>query len=261
VTVRRPAPLDFGARFRTPEWSSTGFCTASPRDGILVVGDQLIETAWQLASRQDAETRRILDETVVLLAHANPDGQELVSNWYMRQPVPAKRSYGGLPRLYQKYIGHDNNRDFFLGAMKESANLNRQLYVEWIPQILYNHHQSSPTGTIVAGPPYRDPFNHVYDPALVTTLDGVGAAMAHRLHHLDRHQLVEPAPEPARKVAVVLEQDGDAVAEAGVAKSNARTNDRDVSRRGIALPRTIRTATPDGRARSRSNASRFGCEG
>jgi hypothetical protein len=147
-----------------------------------VATHQLIETAWQLASRQDAETRRILDETVVLLAHANPDGQELVSNWYMRNPVPAKRSYGGLPRLYQKYIGHDNNRDFFLGAMKESANLNRQLYVEWIPQILYNHHQSSPTGTIVAGPPYRDPFNHVYDPALVTTLDGVGAAMAHRLH-------------------------------------------------------------------------------
>jgi len=147
-----------------------------------VATHQLIETAWQLASRQDAETRRILDETVILLVHANPDGQELVSNWYMRNPVPAKRSYAGLPRLYQKYIGHDNNRDFFLGAMKESANLNRQLYVEWIPQILYNHHQSSPTGTIVAGPPYRDPFNHVYDPALVTALDGVGAAMAHRLH-------------------------------------------------------------------------------
>jgi glycine amidinotransferase len=51
VTVRRPAPLDFGARFRTPEWSSTGFCTASPRDGILVVGDQLIETASAWRSR------------------------------------------------------------------------------------------------------------------------------------------------------------------------------------------------------------------
>lgn len=51
IKVRRPEPLAHGQRYRTPEWSSTGFCTASPRDGILVVGDQLIETASAWRSR------------------------------------------------------------------------------------------------------------------------------------------------------------------------------------------------------------------
>ena len=132
---------------------------------------QLIETVWQLASREDPETLRILDQVVILLAHANPDGQELMSSWYMRRPEPSKRVIDQLPRLYQKYAGHDNNRDFFMAALRESANMNRQLYLEWIPQVMYNHHQSGPAGSVVAGPPYRDPFNHVYDPLVVTTLD------------------------------------------------------------------------------------------
>ncbi|HEV7347893.1 M14 metallopeptidase family protein [Telluribacter sp.] len=143
---------------------------------------QLIETAYQLVNRQDAETRRILNEVVILLAHANPDGQELVSTWYMRNAIPEKRSLDHLPRLYQKYIGHDNNRDFFMMNMKESANIGKQLYVEWIPQIVYNHHQAGPAGSVVAGPPYRDPFNHVYDPLIITSLDAVGAAMNSRLN-------------------------------------------------------------------------------
>ncbi len=143
---------------------------------------QLIETAYQIISRQDAETKRILDNVIILMAHANPDGQELVSDWYMREKNDEKKSADFLPRLYQKYIGHDNNRDFFMMNMSESWNIGRQLYVEWIPQIVYNHHQSGPAGTVVAGPPYRDPFNYVYDPLLVTSLDAVGAAMNSRLN-------------------------------------------------------------------------------
>src|SRR5690606_10102495 len=143
---------------------------------------QLVETAYQLTSREDAETMKILDEVIILLVHANPDGQELVSDWYMREPVPEKRSAAHLPRLYHKYIGHDNNRDFFMFNMKESQNMARQLFVDWIPQIVYNHHQSGPPGTVVVGPPYRDPFNYVYDPILVNSLDGLGAAMHSRLN-------------------------------------------------------------------------------
>ena len=73
---------------------------------------QLIELVWQLTSRDDAETRRILDDVILLAVPANPDGLELVANWYMREKDPTKRSMSGLPRLYHKYIGHDNNRDF-----------------------------------------------------------------------------------------------------------------------------------------------------
>jgi hypothetical protein len=141
---------------------------------------QLVETLWTFASRTDAETLRILDNVIILFVHANPDGQELVSSWYMRRPDPVTRIIDREPRLYQKYAGHDNNRDFMMTSMKESQNIARQLYVEWYPQIVYNHHQSGPAGTIVAGPPYRDPFNYVYDPLIVTQLDQIGAAMHSR---------------------------------------------------------------------------------
>lgn len=143
---------------------------------------QLIETIYQVATRNDEETKSILKDAIILFVHANPDGQELVSNWYMRESKPEKRALSQLPRLYQKYIGHDNNRDFFMNNMKETQNMSHQQYIEWMPQIIYNHHQTGPAGTVVAGPPYRDPFNYVFDPLLVTSLDAVGAAMINRLN-------------------------------------------------------------------------------
>jgi hypothetical protein len=138
---------------------------------------QLIETIYTFASRTDDETMRILRDVIILAAHANPDGMELVSDWYMRNPDPKQRSTSALPRLYQKYVGHDNNRDFYMMNQPESVNINRQLYREWFPQIVYNHHQTGPTGTVMFSPPFRDPFNYNYDPLVVNTLDQVGAAM------------------------------------------------------------------------------------
>ncbi len=143
---------------------------------------QLIETAYQLLSRTDDETVRILNDVIILMTHANPDGQEMQSNWYMREPKPEKRSIFNLPMLYEKYAGHDNNRDFYMLNLKETQNIGRQLFIEWIPQIMYNHHQAGPPGSILAGPPYRDPFNYVFDPLIITGLDAVGAAMQNRLN-------------------------------------------------------------------------------
>jgi hypothetical protein len=143
---------------------------------------QLIETTYQLLSRTDDETIRILNDVIILITHANPDGQELVSNWYMRESKPEKRSLANLPRLYEKYAGHDNNRDFYMMNLKESQNIARQLFIEWLPQIMYNHHQAGPAGSVVAGPPYRDPFNYVFDPLIITGLDAIGAAMQNRLN-------------------------------------------------------------------------------
>jgi hypothetical protein len=120
-----------------------------------VVGaQQLIETLYELASKNDEETLRILDEVIILLVHVNPDGMEIMSNWYMLPSEKTKRNKN-IPVLYQKYVGHDNNRDFFMNNMQESTNISLQQYVEWMPQIVYNHHQSGPAGTVVAGPPYR----------------------------------------------------------------------------------------------------------
>ncbi|MDX2032240.1 MAG: M14 family metallopeptidase [Blastocatellia bacterium] len=141
---------------------------------------QLIETIWQLNSLSDEETMRFLNDTIILCCLVNPDGMELVSNWYMREPEATKRSYNSIPRLYQKYIGHDNNRDFFLAAQPESEAINRVFYHEWFPRIVYNHHQTGPAGTVMFAPPFRDPFNYNYDPLVPLGVDLVGAAMHSR---------------------------------------------------------------------------------
>lgn len=146
---------------------------------------QLIETYYQLVSRKDPETMKILDNVIILMSQVNPDGQELVASWYMNEKDPKKRNMN-VPRLYQKYVGHDNNRDFFMMNMKETTNTSRQQYIEWMPQVIYNHHQTSPAGTVVAGPPYRDPFNHLLNPLLITGTEGVAAAMINRLHVEDK---------------------------------------------------------------------------
>lgn len=148
----------------------------------VVATQQLTEIAYQLLSRTDPETMAILDKDIILLTHVNPDGMELVSDWYMRNPIPEHRSLEQVPRLYEKYAGHDNNRDFYMLNLKETQNICRQLFVEWIPQIMYNHHQAGPAGSILAGPPFRDPFNYVFDPLVMTSLDAVGAAMIDRLN-------------------------------------------------------------------------------
>ncbi len=140
----------------------------------------LIETLYQLVTATDAETLRFLDDVIVLLVHANPDGMDLIADWYMREADPKKRSLTGLPRLYQKYIGHDNNRDFYANTQAETRNMNRVMYLEWLPQIVYNHHQSGPPGSVLFCPPFRDPFNYHIDPLVINGIDSVGAAMMQR---------------------------------------------------------------------------------
>jgi len=141
---------------------------------------QLVELVWRMTSGTDPETRRILDDVILLAVPANPDGLDLVAGWYMREKEPAKRSMSGLPVLYQKYIGHDNNRDFYMNTQPETKAVSRQLYVEWHPQILYNHHQTGPAGTVLFAPPFRDPFNYVFDPLIPMGLDLVAASMHNR---------------------------------------------------------------------------------
>jgi Zinc carboxypeptidase len=145
-----------------------------------VVGaHQLIETTYQLVSRTDDETMRILRDVIIVAVHANPDGMQMVSKCYMQSADPQQRRTCS-PRLYNKYAGHDDNRDLYMSNLKESQNMNKLMYWEWLPQIMYNHHQAGPAGTVIFTPPFRDPFNYNFDPMIVTGLDMVGAAMHHR---------------------------------------------------------------------------------
>jgi hypothetical protein len=140
----------------------------------VVAPQTLIAALYDMLTKDDAETKRLLDDTIILFGQVNPDGMELISNWYMRNADPKAREFSTLPRLYQKYIGHDNNRDYYMSAMSETTNINRILFREWYPQIVYNHHQTGPAGTVVFVPPFRDPFNYNYDPLIMSTLNEVG---------------------------------------------------------------------------------------
>ncbi len=154
-----------------------------------VGSQQLMEWVYQMVSRTDPETMRFLKDCIFINVLANPDGQELVANWYMRgsekPSAPLKdaqsRSMNGLPRLWAKYIGHDDNRDFYMSNMKETTNMNRAMFVEWYPQIVYNHHQTGPAGTVIFMPPFRDPFNYNFDPLIPLGIEEVGSAMHARL--------------------------------------------------------------------------------
>ncbi len=142
--------------------------------------NQLIETAYQLISRNDEETQRILKDDIILAVHANPDGMQLVANWYMQEQDSLKRNMN-IPRLYNKYAGHDDNRDSFMSNLSETKNINHLMFWDWHPVIMYNHHQTGPAGTVMFSPPFRDPFNYNIDPIVVMGLDMVGAAIHQRL--------------------------------------------------------------------------------
>jgi hypothetical protein len=141
---------------------------------------QLIQWVYEMVSRNDPETMRFLRDDILLATLVNPDGMDLVSDWYMRDSVKTNRSTSGVPRLYQKYAGHDNNRDSYMASQPETQAVDSILYRAWYPHIVYNHHQTGPAGTVIFAPPFRDPFNYNFDPLIPVGIDLVGAAMHSR---------------------------------------------------------------------------------
>jgi glycine amidinotransferase len=64
VAVTRPEAVEHGRRFATPEWSSRGFCNSCPRDSMLVIGDEILETpmAWPCRYFETHSYRPILKD-------------------------------------------------------------------------------------------------------------------------------------------------------------------------------------------------------
>lgn len=135
----------------------------------------------EMLTGNDPETLRFLGDEIILFPFANPDGLELVADWYMRPADRAKRNTSNIPLLYQKYIGHDNNRDSYMVAMPETLNINRASFREWFPQIIYNEHQTGPVGTVVFIPPFRDYPNFNYEPLVINQTDSLAYQMHGRL--------------------------------------------------------------------------------
>ncbi len=138
------------------------------------------ELAYRMVSGEDAETRRIRDEVVLLLmVNMNPDGLDKVVEWY-ESNLGTDFETAPMVELYQHYIGHDNNRDWYMFTQLESQAVARQLYHEWFPQIVYNHHQSGPFPGRIWTPPFENPVNPNLDPFVVTSINHLGEAMKRR---------------------------------------------------------------------------------
>jgi hypothetical protein len=136
--------------------------------------------AHRVALEESAEMQAIRDNVIFLLMPVmNPDGLEIVRKWYDSQlDTPFEQS--SPPEIYHHYVGHDNNRDFFMNNMPESKAVAKVLYNEWYPQIVYNQHQSSPGYARIVIPPYSDPLNPMIHPGVTSGLNEIGSAMGNR---------------------------------------------------------------------------------
>ncbi|RPJ80596.1 MAG: peptidase M14 family protein, partial [Acidobacteria bacterium] len=138
------------------------------------------ELVYDLATREDAETRRILDNVVFLLVPSfNPDGQIMVTDWYNKY-LGTEYEAGSLPWLYNKYIGHDNNRDAMTMNMKESRYVGRLLFTEWKPQAYFDFHHMGSYGARMFFPPYAEPIRPLADPLVWTEAAWYGGQMANK---------------------------------------------------------------------------------
>lgn len=129
-----------------------------------------MELAYKLVSDNSEEIKKILSQVILLLVpSANPDGIDLVTDWYYRTlGTPYEGS--SMPWLYHYYTGHDNNRDWFMLTQKETQLMANVLYREWYPLMVYDVHQMGSNGPRLFLPPYQDPVNPNLDPLLLREL-------------------------------------------------------------------------------------------
>ena len=144
----------------------------------IVASQMSMNLAYELASANDADTKEILDNTVLLLIpSSNPDGIDIVANWY-RKTLGTKSEGTSPPELYHHYAGHDNNRDWFMLNLKETQAITKLFWQEWFPQIVYDVHQMGSTGARFVIPPFFDPPNPRISPLILREVGLAGYKMA-----------------------------------------------------------------------------------
>lgn len=145
--------------------------TAAPQFGM--------EFAHRLAT-SDAEPWKSARERVVtvVIPCTNPDGLDHVCEWY-RGIVGTEHESASMPKLYQYYTGHDNNRDWFALTQAETRLVTKLLYEDWHPQIYWDVHQQGQTGERMFVPPFRDPLNPNLDPTIMSSINLLGTRALH----------------------------------------------------------------------------------
>ncbi|HEV7859318.1 MAG TPA: M14 family metallopeptidase, partial [Pyrinomonadaceae bacterium] len=159
----------------------------------IVASQMSMQLAYELASAQDASTREILQNTILMLIpSANPDGVDIVANWYRKTlgtPYEGKEP----PELYHHYAGHDDNRDWFMLNLPETKLVTRLFWKEWFPQIVYDVHQQGMTGSRFFIPPFYDPSNPHIAPLLLRQVGLIGHKMAADLQSVGQQGVITNA--------------------------------------------------------------------
>lgn len=138
------------------------------------------ELTYDLISRTDAETQRILDNVVYLeIPSFNPDGAIMIHDYYVKY-LGTEYEGGPLPWLYNKYIGHDNNRDALTMNMKDSQYVGKLMFVDWKPQAYVDHHHMGSYGARIFVPPYAEPIRPLADPQVWREMQWYGGHIAYK---------------------------------------------------------------------------------
>ena len=144
------------------------------------------ELVYLMATRDDAEMTRILDNTMaIFFPSLNPDGNTMYADW-VDETRGTEYQGSPLPWLYHPYIGHDNNRDAFMQNTAESVWAGQILFREWTPQAFIDHHQMGSYGPRFYVPPYAEPIRPDGDPLVWREMAWWGGHMAYDLESAGR---------------------------------------------------------------------------
>jgi len=137
----------------------------------------IIQLTYDLLTDESRKIKRIRDEVIAMLILPNPDGMDMVAKWY-HSHLNTPYETSPLPWLYQRYIGHDNNRDSYMLSVPETRNINQLVHHDWYPHVFYNHHQRAPFPSLIFVPPDSEPTNPNLHPLLLRWQNFIGAAIA-----------------------------------------------------------------------------------
>ena len=174
------------------EARSVGIILATQHANEIGAALMTLELAHDLASATDAETEELLTNTLTLIVPShNPDGVQMIADWYRRW-VGTEYDGSDLPWLYHPYVGHDNNRDWFMLTQAETRNY-VALHNREHPQAVFDMHQMGRLGPRFMVPPFIDPLDPNQDPLIQQGFAALGSHIAQRLTAADKAGVVTQA--------------------------------------------------------------------
>jgi len=139
------------------------------------------ELAYRMLTDESDEMERIRRNVILMQVPViNPDGLDAVAHWY-RKNVGTPYERAPIPTLYQKYSGHDNNRDYFMLNLAETRAVTKLLFQDWFPHVVYNQHQQPAFPARIFIPPYAEPLNPNIPAQVMEGINSIGSAMKERL--------------------------------------------------------------------------------